>query len=107
MSHEDILRSHYVALICADLISAPDYCLNLLESGWNSVDSVLIPNKHIVTLPEMYTVTCRCKKNCTGRCQCKKFGASSTEFCKCNGVPKFWHRLSRTLHKICKYKDFL
>ena len=65
MPHEDILRSHYAALIWADLISAPDYCLNLVESGWNSVESVLIPNKHIVTLPEMYTVTCGCKKNCT------------------------------------------
>ena len=44
------LRSH-VVLICSNLISAPDTNLNPVEFGWNSVDSVLMPNKCIVTLP--------------------------------------------------------
>ena len=85
MSHGHILRSHYFALICSNLISAPESYLNPVEFGWNSVDSLLMPNKYIVTLTEIYTVTCGCKKSCIGRWQCsKKFGASSTEFCKCN-----------------------
>ena len=41
-----------------------------------------MPNKCIVTLPEMCTITYGCKKKCTGRCQCIKFGASCTETCK-------------------------
>ena len=86
MTDRHILRSNYFVLISPDLISAPDSYLNLVEFGWNSVDSLLMPNKYIVTLPEMYNVTCMCKKNCTERWQCsKKFGASSREFCKCNG----------------------
>ena len=52
MSHGHILRSHYVVLICSNLIWAPDSYLN---PGWNSVDSVLTPNKDIATIPEMYS----------------------------------------------------
>ena len=82
--HGHILRSNYVVLNCSNLILAPDTGLNLVKFDWNSVDSVLIPNKCVVTLPEMYNITCGCKKNCTGKCQCCKFSASYSEFCKCN-----------------------
>ena len=68
MSRGHILRSHYVILICSSLISAPDSNWNPVEFSWNSVDSVLMPNKCIVTLPEMYTVTWGCKKKYTGGC---------------------------------------
>ena len=60
MSHGHILRSHYV-LICSNLISAQETNFNPVEFGRNSVDSVLMSNKCIVTLPDMYTVTCGCK----------------------------------------------
>ena len=86
MSHGDDLRTYYVVLNCSNLISAPDTNLNLVEFEWNSVDSVLMPNKFIVTLPKMYSVTFGCKKNALeDRCQCCMFGASCTKFCKCNG----------------------
>ena len=49
-----------------------------MEFDWNSVDSVLMPNGCTVTLPEMYTVTCGCKKKCTGRSQCSKFFSYKT-----------------------------
>ena len=62
MSHGHIRRSHYVILIFTNLISAAGSYLNPVEFGWNSAESVLMPNKYIVTLPEMYTVTCGCKK---------------------------------------------
>ena len=68
MSRGHILRSHYVILICSSLISAPDSNWNPVEFSWNSVDSVLMPNKCIVTLPEMSTVTWGCKKKYTGGC---------------------------------------
>ena len=85
MSRGHILRSHYVVLICSNLISAPDTNWNPMEFSCNSsIDSILMPNKCIVKLPEMYTVTCGCKKKYTGRCQCNKFGSSCTGFCKCN-----------------------
>ena len=111
MSQGHILRSHYVVLICSNLISAPDTNLNPVEFDWNSVDSVLMPNKCIVALQEMYTVTCGCKKKCTGRCRYSNVWrffyiilASATEK---NIVPKFTNRLTWTLHKICKYQGFL
>ena len=63
----------YVVLICSNLISAPDTNFNPMEFDWNSVDSVLMPNECIVTLPQMSTVSCGCKKKCTGRCQCSNF----------------------------------
>ena len=84
VSHGHILRSNYVVLNCSNLILGPDTSLNLVKFDRNSVDSVLIPNKCVVTLPEMYNITCGCKKNCTGKCQCCKFSASYSEFCKCN-----------------------
>ena len=57
MLYRHILRSCYVVLITLDLILAPDTNLNPVEFSWNSVDSVLLSNKYIVILPEMYTVT--------------------------------------------------
>ena len=63
MSHGDELKTYYVVLNCSNLISAPDTNLNLAKFDWNSVDSVLMPNKLIVTLPNMYSVTLDCKKN--------------------------------------------
>ena len=85
MSHGYILKSHYFVLICSNRISVPETSFNPVEFGWNSIDSVLLPNKCIVQLPEMYTVTCGCKKKCSARCQCSQFGASCAEFCKCIG----------------------
>ena len=63
MPQGDVLRSHYVVLNCLNLILPPDTNLNPVEFDWNSLDSVLMPNKCTVTLPKMYTVTFGCKKN--------------------------------------------
>ena len=52
----------------------------------------------------------RLQEKWTGRCQCCKFGAHAQNFASAtekNVVPKFANRLSLTLNKICKYKDFL
>ena len=57
-----IPRSHYFVLICSNLISIPETNSNPLEFDWNSVDSELLLNKCIVTLIEMYSITCGCKK---------------------------------------------
>ena len=75
MPHEYVLRSDYFVLICSNLISVPETNLNPVEFCWNSVDSLSLPNKYIVTLTEI----------CTARCQCSKFGTSCTAFCKCIG----------------------
>ena len=109
MLHGHTLRSYYVVLICSSLISVPDTSLNPVEFGWNLVDSELMPNKCFVTLPEMYTGTCGCKKKFIERYQWSKFGVPCTEFCATekNVAPKFTNNFSWTLHKICKYKCFL
>ena len=51
----------------------------------SSVDSLLLPDKCTFVSQEMHIVTCGCKKKCTGRCQCSKFGVSCTECYKYNG----------------------
>lgn len=48
------------------------YCARKL-SGWISLDSLFLPNKPTFALPQMYTVTCGCKKMPVHR-----FGASCT-----------------------------
>ena len=104
MSHGDALRTYYVVLDCSNLILAPDINLNLVEFDWNSVDSVLMLNKFIVTVPKMYTVTFGCKKNAKSFAFHAENFASATERII---ITKFTNRLSLTRHKICKYKGFL
>ena len=76
-----------------------------MEFGWNSVDLVLLPNKCIITLPEIYTVTCGCKAKCTASLalHVQKFASALEK----NVITKFTNRLSWTLHKIYKNKSFL
>ena len=110
MSHGDDLRSYYVVLNCSNLISAPDTNLNLVEIDWNSVDSVLMPNKCIVILPNMYTVTFGCKKNALEDVSAASMALHAQNFASAmekNVVPKFTNKLSFMLHKICKYRCFL
>ena len=110
ISHGDDLRSYHVVLNCSNLISAPDTKLDLEEFDWNSADSVLMPNKFIVTLPKMYTVTFGCKKNALEYVSAAILVFHAQNFASAtekNVVPKFINRLSLTLHKTCKCKGFL
>ena len=84
MLYGHILRCHYVVSICSNLMSEFVTNLDSSEFGWTSVDFVLVPKKRVVELPEMYTVTCGCKKKCTGRCQYTRFEVPCTELCVCN-----------------------
>ena len=110
VSHGHILRSLYVDLICSNLISTPEYNLNPLEFGRNSLCSVLVPNKCTVTLPEMYTVTCSWKKNALQDISAGGLALDAKNFASAleeNVVPKLTNRFSWTLHKICEYEVFL
>ena len=63
----------------------------------------------MVTLPEMYTVTCGCKKNALEDVNAASLELHAQDFVSAtekNVVPKFPHRHSCTLHKICKCKGF-
>ena len=83
-------------------MSARSTNLNLMEPAWNLVDSVLIPNKCIITLPEMYIVACGYKK----KYFVEDVSADSlalhvqnfTSATQKNVVPKFSNRLSWALH---------
>ena len=105
MSHGDDFRTYYVVLNCSNMISATDINLSLVEFDWNSIDPALMPNKFIVTLPKMYTVTFGCKKNALEVVSAASLVlhaqnlASATEK---NVAPKFTNRLSLTRHKVCK-----
>ena len=107
MPHKNGLRSYYVILNCSNLTSPPDTNSNLVEFDWNSVDSVLMPNKFIVTIPKMYTFGC--KKNALEDVSAASLVLHAQNFASAtekNVVPKFTNRISSTRHKICKYKFF-
>ena len=82
-------------------MSAPDTNLNPVEFGWNSVDSVLMPNKCIVTLPEMYTtemflVPARNEQENVSVASLVLHAQYFTSAKKKNVVPMVTHRLSWT-----------
>ena len=69
-----------------------------------------MPNKCIVTLPKMYTVTFSCKKNALEDFSAASLALQAQNFViamKKNVISKFTNRLSWALHEICKYKGFL
>ena len=108
VSHGDELRSYYVVLNFSNLISTPDNNLSLVEFDWNSVDSVLMPNKFVVTPPKMYTFGC--KKDAledVNAASLALYAQNFTSTTEKNVVPKFTNRISLTGHKICKCKGFL
>ena len=110
MSHGDDLRSNYVVLNCSNLISAPETNFNLVKFDWNSVGSVLMPNKCVVTLSKTYNITFSCKKNALEDITAASLALNAQNFVSAtekNIVPKFTNRLSLTLHEICKYEGFL
>ena len=85
--------------------------MNLVQFDWNSVDSVLMPNRCIVTLPKMYTVIlAACKMDWLEDVSAASLALHAQNFASAtekNVVLKYTNRLSLILHKICKYKDFL
>ena len=81
-----------------------------MEFGWKSVDSLLLPNKCIVTVQRMYTVTVAARKNALQHVSAASLALHAQNFARAlekSFVPKFTDRLSWTLHKICKCKGFL
>ena len=69
----------------------------------------MIPNKGIVTLPGMYTVLVTTKKGALEDVSAASLEPHAQNFVYArekNVLPKFLHRHSRILHKICKYKGF-
>ena len=105
MSHGDVLWSHYVILNCSNLMLAPDTNLNSVESNWNSVDSVLMPNKCIIALPKMCTVTFGSKKNALGDVSISSLALyKQKSIARENIVPKFTNWLSWALHTNANVK---
>ena len=112
MTYGHILWSNDVVLICLNLISAPsDTNLNPAEFGWKSVDSVLVPNKCISLHYQRCTLLLvAARKNALDDVSAASLVLHAQYFSiamKKNVVPKFTHKLSWKLHKICKYKVFL
>ena len=79
--------------------------MNSVEFNLNSVDSVLMCNKCIVTLPKMYTLTLCCKKDTLEDFSAASLALHDSAMEK-NVMLKFTNKLSWTLHKIWKYKGF-
>ena len=84
ISHGYIFRSFYVDLICWNVILKPE------EFGRNSVYSVLLSNRCIVTLPEMYTYLC----------------LQENMHCKMS-VQQVWHFISRILQVHWRWMLYL
>ena len=63
------------------------------------INSILLPDRFSLPLPEAFSVTCGCQKKCSGRCSCKKLDVICTEFCKF----KWSSRHERINDKQCDY----
>ena len=83
MLYGHLLRSHYFVRLYSNLLAENENQLNPGQFGWKSVNSILLPDRFSLHLPEAFCVTCGCQKKCSGRCSCKKLGVLCTEFCKC------------------------
>ena len=104
MSRGDDLRT----LCCFKLFKSHIGTRHQFESS-GSCYSVLMPNKFIVTLPKICTVTFGCKKNALEDVSAVSLALHAQNFASArekNVLPKFTNRLSLTRHKICKYKGF-
>ena len=106
MSHGYIL---YFVLIFSNLVAPPKTNLHPVEFGWNSVDSVLLPNMYYYTTRDVQLLVAT-RKNAPQDVSAASLALHAQNFASAlekNGAPKFTIRISWTLHKICKYKDFL
>ena len=103
ISQGHILRSHYIVLISTNLIQVPDTNLNPVEFGWNLLDSILMPNKCIVTLPQML-LHVAVRKHALKDVRADSLVLHAQNFTSATGknvVSMFTNRLIGTLHKIC------
>ena len=82
MLHGHLLRSHYFVWIHSNLLETDENQLDPKNFGWKSINYILLPDEYTLSLPDAYSVTCGCKKQCGGRCSCKKSNILCTEFCK-------------------------
>ena len=83
--HGHLLRSFYFVRVNASLLQSPDKKLNPSQFGWQQIDSILVPEKLMIDMPDEYTTTCGFKKLCNVRCKCQKLNVSCTEYCQCDG----------------------
>ena len=66
-----------------------EFNLDPNDYGWENIDGKLLPQKHLLHVPEDLLKTCSCKaadpkKRCnTQRCSCKKAQVTCSCFCEC------------------------
>ena len=84
-------------------MSAPYINFSLVEFDWNSVDSVLMPNKWIVHCQRCTLILLAAKKNVVEDVSAASLALHAQNFASTtekNFMPEFTNRLSLTLHKI-------
>ena len=107
MSHGDILRSHYVVLICSSLILAPDTNLNPVNwvgiQYWCPINVLLHYQRCVLLLMAV-------RKNALEDVSASSLALHAQKLAstlKNNAARKFTNRLNWKMHRICKYKSFL
>ena len=81
-------RCHFVCRQCILLLDSSfqeDPC----DNGWVDDSGLILPAKHLLSLPEYYLVKCGCKslaQLCLRNCKCARNDVSCTEYCKCRGL---------------------
>ena len=85
--HQHILRAYYSAYNMMTLL-APHKPTKLDPTlfGFEEADEILTPVKAVRSIPEEYTVICKCKKCGSIRCACHKKGLPCISFCACQSI---------------------
>ena len=84
-----IRRWWFLTKKLSSLLDDTDFSLDPNDHGWEVVDGHLLPQKHLLQVPEHLTKICGCQgstneKRCKSqRCSCKKKGLSCASFCSC------------------------
>ena len=58
--HGHLHRSFYFVRVNASFLQSTDKKLNPSQFGWQQIDSILVPEKLMIDMPDEYTTTCGC-----------------------------------------------
>ena len=84
--HGHIARWWFLVKKLSSLLKTDSETLDPLEHGWKDEDGVLLPEKHLLLIPNHLIKICSCKgdKRCrTKRCSCRNQNVPCTSACGC------------------------
>ena len=74
-------RCNYVTRKLLSVLNPNAIDIEACGNGLELREVVIYPTKNEYFIPEDLLNTCKCTKNCTGRCSCKKCDIICAEYC--------------------------